>query len=62
VVHADGQGGLQEPDQLEPVWALGAGLVVVDRGKSGVDGRVGGDQAVDMGEPKETPHAVHHRV
>jgi hypothetical protein len=26
------------------------------------DGRVGGDQAVDVGEPEEATHAVHHRV
>ncbi len=30
VVHADGLRDLEEPDQLEPVQALGAGLIGVD--------------------------------
>ena len=32
VVHADGLGDLEEPDQLEAVQALGARLVLVDFG------------------------------
>lgn len=32
------RGDLQEPDQLEPVQALGAGLVGVHLGEAGVDG------------------------
>ena len=61
VVDGDGLGDLQEPDQLEPVQALGAGLVAVHLGQPGVDGRVGGDQPVDVGEPEEPADAVHHR-
>jgi hypothetical protein len=30
VVHADGLRDLQEPDQLEPVQSVGAGLIGVD--------------------------------
>ena len=41
VVDGDGLGDLEEPDQLEPVQALGAGLVGMDLGQPGVDGRVG---------------------
>ena len=53
MVHADGLGDLQEPDQLQPIQALGAGPVSVDLGQPSVNGRVGGDQTVDVGEPKE---------
>ena len=52
VVDGDGLGDLEEPDQLEPVQALGAGLVAVDLRQPGVDGRVGWDQSVDVGEPE----------
>jgi hypothetical protein len=62
VVHGEGLGDLQEPDELEPVQALGAGLIGMDLRKPGVDDGVGGDQAVDVGEPEESTHAVHHRV
>ena len=62
VVDGDGLGDLQEPDQLEPVQALGAGLIGMDLGQSGVDGGVGRDQAVDVGEPEEPANRVHHRV
>ena len=41
VVDGDGLGDLEEPDQLEPVQALGAGLVAVDLRQPRVDGRVG---------------------
>ncbi|WP_041307246.1 hypothetical protein [Intrasporangium calvum] len=37
VVHGDGLGDLQEPDQLEPVQALDAGLVAVDFRQPSVD-------------------------
>jgi hypothetical protein len=36
--------------------ALGAGLVAVHRGEACVDGWVGDDQAVDVGEPEEATH------
>jgi len=62
VVDADGLGDLEEPDQLETVEALGAGLVAVDLGESGVDGWVGDDQTVDVREPEEPADRVHHRV
>ncbi|MEJ7742824.1 MAG: hypothetical protein WKF73_09900 [Nocardioidaceae bacterium] len=44
VVNGDGLGDLEEPDQLEPVQPLGAGLVGVDLREPGVDGRVGRDE------------------
>ena len=62
VVDGDGLGDLEEPDQLEPVQALGAGLVGVDLGQPCVDGGVGGDQPVDVGEPEEPPDGVHRGV
>jgi hypothetical protein len=62
VVHGDGLGDLEEPDQLEAVQALRARLILVDLGEPGVDGRVAGDQSVDVGEPEEAPNAVQHRV
>jgi hypothetical protein len=52
VVDADGRGDLEESDQLETVQALDAGLVAVHPRQSGVDGWVGDDQAVDVGERK----------
>ena len=55
-------GDLEESDQLEPVQALGAGLVAVDLGQACVDGWVGDDQAVDVGEPEEATHGVHRGV
>ncbi len=58
----DRLGDLQEPDQLEPVQPLGAGLIGLDPGEAGVDGGADGDQSVDVGEPEETADAVHHRV
>ena len=58
VVDGDGLGDLQEPDQLEPVQALGAGLVAVDLRQPGVDGRVGADEAVDVGEPEVAADGV----
>jgi hypothetical protein len=62
MVHGEGLGDLQEPDELEPVQALGAGLIGMDLWEPGVHGGVGGDQAVDVGEPEKSTHAVHHRV
>jgi hypothetical protein len=62
VVHGDGLCDLEEPDQLEPVQALGTCLVLVDLGQPSVDGRVRGDETVDVGEPEEPADAVHHRV
>jgi hypothetical protein len=53
VVDGYGLGDLKEADQLEPVEALGSGLVAVDLGKPRVDGGVGGDQTVDVGKPEE---------
>ena len=53
VVHGEGLGDLQEPDELEPVQTLGAGRVGMDLREPGVDGGVSGDQAVDVGEPKD---------
>ena len=62
VVDGDGLRDLEEPDELEPVQSLGAGLVAVDLGEPGVDRRVGDDQAVDVCEPEEAADRVHHRV
>ena len=62
VVHADRLRDLEDPDQLEPIETLGACLVLVDLRDPGVDGRVGRDQAVDVGEPEEPTETVHHRV
>ena len=62
VVDGEGLGDLEEPDQLEPVQALGAGLVAVDLRQSCVDGWVGGDEAVDVGEAEVAADGVHHRV
>ena len=59
MVHGQGLGDLEEPDQLEPVQALGAGLVAVDLRQACVDGRVGGDEAVDVGEPEVAADGVH---
>ena len=59
VVDGDGLGDLEEPDQLESVQALGARLVRVDLGQACVDGGIAGDQAVDVGEPEESPHRLH---
>lgn len=56
-----GLGDLEEPDQLEPLEALGAGLVSVDLGQSCVDGGVGGDEPVDVCVAEEAADAVHHR-
>jgi hypothetical protein len=53
VVDGDGLGDLQEADQLEPVEAVGPGLVGVHLRQPRVDGGVGRDQAVDVGEPEE---------
>ncbi len=61
VVDGDGLGDLQEPDQLEPVQAVDAGLIAVDLRRPGMHGRVGRDQPVDVGEPEEPAHPVHHR-
>lgn len=62
VVDGDGVGDLQEPGQLDPVQSLSAGLVAVDLGRSCVDGRVGGEEAVDLGEAEVAANSVHHRV
>ena len=61
MVDGEGLGDLEEPDQLEPVQALGARLVAVDLGEPGVDGRVGADEAVDVGEAEVAADGVHHR-
>ncbi len=60
----DGQalGDLEEPDQLEPVQALGAGLVAVNLWQPRLDSRVGADEAVDVAEAEVSAHGVHHRV
>ncbi len=55
VVHRQSLGNLEEADELKPVQCLGAGLVGVDLGQPGVDGRVGGDQAVDVRALEEPP-------
>jgi hypothetical protein len=57
VVNRNGLGDLEEADQLEPVQALSPCLVLVDLRQSGVDDRVGRDQAVDVGESEESPNA-----
>jgi hypothetical protein len=53
MVHAESLGDFQEPDQLEPVETLGAGLVAVYLGQPGVDGGIAGNQGVDLGEPEQ---------
>jgi hypothetical protein len=40
VVDADGLGDLKEPDQLQPVQSLSAGLVAMDLRQPCIDGRV----------------------
>jgi hypothetical protein len=62
VVDGQGLGDLEEPDQLEPVQSLGAGLVAVDLRQPRVDSRVGADEAVDVGEAEVPADGVHHRV
>ena len=62
MVDGDGLGDLEEPDQLEPVETLGPGLVAMNLRQPRVNGGVGGDQAVDVGEPEEPPDSVHHPV
>ena len=59
----DGEGlcDLKESDQLEAVQSLSSGLVAVDLWEPRVHGRVGHDQAVDVGEPEEASHCVHRR-
>ena len=54
-------GNLEEPDELEPVQSLGSRLVAVDFRESRVDGWVGHDEAVDVGEREEASHRVHRR-
>nr|WP_231388976.1 hypothetical protein [Marmoricola sp. URHB0036] len=61
MMDADGLGDLEEPDQLEPVEALGTGLVAVDLRETCADGWVGRDEPVDVSEPEEPSHRVHHR-
>jgi hypothetical protein len=62
VVHGDGLGDLEEPDEPEPVQPLGAGLIAADPGQPHVAGGVGGDEPVDEGKPEEPPQAVPHRA
>src|SRR5674476_1238181 len=62
VLDGQGLGDLEEPDQFEPVQSLGAGLVAVDLRQPRVDGRVGADEAVDVGEAEVPADGVHHRV
>jgi len=62
VVDGDGLGHLEESDQLEPIQALGAGLIRMDLRQPGVDGGVAGDQAIDVGEPEEPADRVHGGV
>jgi len=62
VVDGEGLGDLEETDQLKPVQALGAGLVALHLGQPCMHRRVGGDEAVDVGESEVPAHGVHHRV
>ena len=62
MVDGDRLGDLEEADQLQPVQALGAGLVTMDFRQPGVHGRVGRDGAVDVREPEVPPDGVHDRV
>jgi hypothetical protein len=62
VVDSEGLRDLKEPDQLEPVQPLGARLIGVDARKAATDGRVGTDEAVDVGEAEEAANAMHHGV
>jgi len=61
VVDAEGLGDLKEPDQLEPVQSLGAGLVAMDLRQPRIHRRVGADEAVGVGEAEVPAHGVHHR-
>jgi hypothetical protein len=62
VVDRDGLGDLQEPDQLQPVESLGAGLVGVDLGQPSINGRIARDQPVDVGEAEVSADGVHGGV
>ena len=62
MVDSQGLGDLQEPDQLEPVQALGAGLVAMNLRQPCVDSGVGADEAVDVGEAEVPADGVHNRV
>jgi len=62
VVDTEGLGHLEESDQLEPVQALGAGLVAMDLRQSCVHGGVGGDESVDVSKPEHSTDCVHHCV
>jgi hypothetical protein len=61
VVDGQGLGDLQEPDQLEPVQPLGAGLVASHLRQPGVDGRGRRDEAVDVGDLEVAAVAAQHR-
>ena len=61
MVDADGLGDLKEPDELEPVKAVGAGLVMMDLWQPRIHRGVGADEAVDVGEAEVSAHGVHHR-
>ena len=58
-MNGDRLGDLEEPDQLEAVQTLGPRLVAVDLGQSGIDGRIGDNEAVDVCESEEPPHGMH---
>ena len=58
VMDGESLGDLQEPDQLQPVQALGPGLVPVDLGQPGIDGGVGGVPLV--AQPLACEELGHH--
>jgi len=61
VVHGEGLGDLEEPDQLEPVQALGAGLIAMNPGQPGLEGLIGADKAVNVRESEVAADGVHAR-
>jgi hypothetical protein len=61
MVNCEGLSDVEEPDQFKTVQPLGSGLVAVDFWESRVDGWVGDNEAVDVREPEEASHRVHHR-
>jgi hypothetical protein len=52
VVHTDRLSHREEPDPLQPIYALGSGLIGVHLPKPDVHRRVGRNPPVDMREPK----------
>ena len=61
MVDRDGLRDLEEPNQLEPVQALGAGLIAMNPGQPGLEGLIGADKAVNVRESEVAADGVHAR-